>query len=183
MSHTETQSTLYGIAAEYADDGTLMAAAEKAHEAGYTVMDAYTPIPVHGLHEALGRRKRTSLPLITLAGGVIGGLGGLGLQIWVSAIEYPMNVGGRPWLSWPSFFPVTFECMILGAALATIIGLFALCKFPLPYHPIFNTPGFERATNDRFFLCIEAEDPKFDAQTVRQFLESTGAEAVSEVEP
>lgn len=171
------------MAAEYRDDAKLLAAAEKAHAAGYTVMDAYTPFPVHGLHAALGRRRRTRLPLITLAGGAAGVLGGLGLQVWVAAIEYPMNVGGRPWLSWPSFFPVTFECMILGAAVATLIGLFAACGFPEPYHPIFNTPGFERATNDRYFLCIESKDPKFDAQAVRAFLESTGAEAVSEVEP
>ncbi len=176
------QNDLYGVAAEYADDAVLLAAVKKAREAGYTVMDAYTPVPVHGLHEALGG-KRTKLPLITLAGGVIGTLGGLGLQVWVSAIEYPMNVGGRPWLSWPSFFPVAFECMILGAALATIIGLFAMCKFPLPYHSIFNTPGFERASNDRYFLCVESTDPKFDAKAVRHLLEGTGAEAVSEVEP
>lgn len=182
MSEAKTNSGLYGIAAQFADDAGLLDAVHKAREAGYTVMDAYSPVPVHGLHEALGR-KRTKLPFITLCGALAGLFGGLGLQIWVSAVEYPMNVGGRPWVSWPSFFPVTFECTILGAALATIIGLFALCNFPQPYHSIFNAPGFERATNDRYFLCIEAADPKFDAQAVRALLESAGAETVSEVEP
>lgn len=182
MSESTTQPGEYGVVAEFADENALLSAATQAREAGYTAMDAYSPIPVHGLHELLGG-KRTKLPYITLAGGLAGLFGGLGLQIWVSAIEYPLNVGGRPWVSWPSFFPVTFECMILGAALATIGGLFAMCRFPEPYHPIFNTPGFERASNDRYFLCIEAEDPKYDTQAVRQFLERTGAEAVSEVEP
>lgn len=182
MSQQTTAQTLHGIAAEYRDADAILTAAEKARAAGYTVMDAYTPIPIHGLHEALGG-KRTILPFITLGGALAGLFGGLALQIWVSAIEYPLNVGGRPYISWPSFFPVTFECMILGAALATIIGLFAMCKFPEPYHPIFNTPNFDQASNDRFFLCIEATDPKFDAKAVRSLLEGTGAEAVSEVEP
>ncbi len=182
MNQAETQNALYGISAEFADDVTLLAAAHKAREAGYTVMDAYSPVPVHGLHEALGG-KRTKLPYIALAGALAGLLGGLWLQIWVSAIEYPMNVGGRPLVSWTSFFPVTFECMILGAALATIGGLFAMCKFPQPYHSIFNTPGFERASNDRYFLCIEAQDPKFDKEAVRTLLNDAGAEAVSEVKP
>jgi hypothetical protein len=181
MSETTTTSTLHGLAAEYADDQALLAAAHAARAAGYTLMDGYSPIPVHGLHEALGG-KRTILPYITLAGALAGLLGGIGLQVWVSAIEYPLNFGGRPYLSWPSFFPIAFECMILGAGLATVGGLFGLCRFPEPYHPIFNAPNFAAATRDRFFLCIEATDPKFDPAAVRVFLEGTQALNVAEVE-
>ncbi len=180
MDTTEKTANIHGIAAEFADDDALLLAARKAREAGYTVMDAYSPIPVHGLHEALGR-KRTILPFIALMGALAGLVGGLALQVWVSAIEYPLNVGGRPFLSWPSFFPVAFECMILGSALSTIGALFILCRFPEPYHPIFNTPNFERASNDRFFLCIESSDPQFSKEAVRHFFENTSAENVSEV--
>jgi hypothetical protein len=178
----ETTTKLHGVAAEYADADALLAAVKSARQAGYSVMDAYSPIPVHGVYEAMGK-KRTLLPWITLAGGLAGLAGGLALQIVASAVDYPLNVGGRPYISWTSFFPVTFECMILGAGLANLMGLFGMCKFPLPYHAIFNTPNFEQASKDRFFFCIEAEDPQFDAAAVRQFLESTGAAAVSEVEP
>jgi hypothetical protein len=182
MTENTTTKTLHGIAAEYEDGEQLLAAVKQAREAGYTVMDGYSPVPVHGLHEAFGR-KRTILPFITLAGGLGGLLGGLGLQVFGSAIYYPMNVGGRPMLSWPSFFPVSFECMILGAALATITGLFVMCRFPEPYHPIFNAQNFERATHDRFFLCIESGDPAFDAAAVTSLLQNTGALNVSEVAP
>lgn len=182
MTQTSTTSSIYGIAAEYADDASLLAAARAAREAGYTVMDAYSPVPVHGLHDVLGG-KRTKLPLITLLGGLAGLFGGLSLQIWVSVIEYPINVGGRPFLSWGAFFPVTFACTILGASLATLLGMLIMNNFPEPYHPIFNTPNFEAATKDRYFFCIEAADPKFDADSVRAFLQGTGAAAVSEVEP
>ncbi len=178
----EAGKSLHGIAAEYETAEQLLAAVEAVRKAGYKDMDAYSPIPVHGLYEAMGQ-KRTFLPLITLAGAFAGGLGGLMLQVWVSAIEYPLNVGGRPLLSFVSFFPVTFECTILGAALATIGAMFAMNRFPEPYHPIFNTPGFEAATHDRYFLCIEATDPKFESTAVQQVLKSTAAIAVSEVKP
>lgn len=182
MSQPTSNNALYGIVAEYADDAALLAAAKAARSEGYTVMDAYSPVPVHGLYEAMGG-TRTKLPLVTLLGGLAGLGGGLGLQVWVSAIEYPINVGGRPFLSWAAFFPVTFACTILGAALASLIGMLVMNNFPEPYHPIFNTPNFDAATKDRYFFCIEAADPKFDAESVRAFLKNTGAEAVSEVEP
>ncbi len=181
MSQASSQQALFGIAAEYADDAALLDAARQARQAGYTVLEAYSPVPVHGLYEVLGG-KRTKLPMLTLLGGVLGLIGGYALQIWVSAIEYPINVGGRPYISWGAFFPVGFACTILGAGLATFIGMFAMNKFPEPYHPIFNTPNFDQATKDRYFLCIEAADPQFDRNAVRDFLSKTQATTVSEVD-
>lgn len=182
MTHSPKTTDLYGIAAEYETSDQLLSAVKAVRTAGYTDMDAYSPIPVHGLYEAMGR-KRTILPFITLMGALSGGFGGLMLQVWVSAMTYPLNVGGRPLLSFASFVPVTFECTILGAALATIGGLFALNKFPALYHPIFNAPGFEAVSRDRYFLCIEATDPKFETGAVQQLLKGTSALAVSEVKP
>ena len=121
-------------------------------------MDAYTPIPIEELNEALGLR-RTRLPRLVLLGGILGGLGGFGLEYWASTMAYPMNVGGRPLNSWPHFIPVTFETTVLGAALTCFVGMWALNKLPQPYHPVFNVPAFDRASTDRFFLCIEATDP------------------------
>ncbi len=180
MNQAPTQPELFGIAAEYADDTALLEAARQARAAGYTAMEAYSPIPVHGLYEVMGG-KRTILPLITLAGGILGLLAGYWLQIWVSAIEYPINVGGRPYITWGAFFPIGFACTILGAGLSTFVAMFAMNNFPEPYHPIFNTPNFEEATRDRYFLCIEATDPKFDRKAVHEFLSGTQAAAVSEV--
>lgn len=144
-------------------------------------MDAYTPFPVDGLAEALGIHK-TAVPLIVLVGGMIGLIGGFYLQYWVAVIDYPINVGGRPLNSWPSFVPVTFELTILCAALAAVLGLLALNRLPMPYHPVFNVERLELATRNRFFLCIEAADRKFDREGTRRFLESTGAQGVYEVE-
>ncbi len=181
MSVERTQGEIYGLMAEFDDADRLIDAAAKAREAGYRQMDGYSPIPVHGLYEAMGR-KRTILPSIVLLGAILGGLGGFMLQYWVSVIEYPLNIGGRPYFSWPSFFPVTFECSILGAALATLIGLLGLNRLPEPYHPVFNAKGFERATDDRFFLCIESGDEKFDRAETRRFLDGLKPLSVSEVE-
>jgi len=181
MSTEQPIATLHGICAEYTSDTSLLAAARSARVAGYTVMDAYSPVPVHGLHETLGG-KRTKLPLVTLLGALGGLTGGLGLQIWVSVIAYPINVGGRPLLSWAAFFPVTFACTILGGSLATLLGMLIMNNFPEPYHPIFNTPNFEAASKDRYFLCIEAADPRFEVGAVQTFLAGTNAVAVSEVD-
>lgn len=180
MSAPSTDNTLYALVAEFADSDTLLAAAHRTREAGYTQTDAFAPVPVHGLAEALGAR-RTILPWIVFLGGLLGCIGGFYLQYWVSVMEYPVNIGGRPLNSWPSFIPVTFECTILGAGLFTIIGMLALNGLPRPYHPVFNTPGFERASDDRFFLCIESDDPQFDLDRTRAFLEDTGPDRVSAV--
>jgi hypothetical protein len=134
------------------------------------------------LAEAIGF-KRTLVPLLVLLGGAVGGIGGYSLQYWISVIDYPLNVGGRPLHSWPAFIPVTFELTILVAALAAVLGMLALNGLPRPHHPVFNVSAFELATRNRFFLCIEATDPKFDARETRHFLQSLKAQAVYEVEP
>jgi hypothetical protein len=173
---------LYGLMAEFDSAADLLDAAQHAYEAGYRRMDAYTPFPVRGLPEALGFH-RTWLPLLVLLGGIAGCIGGYSLQYWVAAIDYPLNVGGRPLNSWPAFIPVTFELTVLVAALAAVLGMLALNRLPMPYHPVFNVPEFELASRNRFFLCIEAIDAKFDRGETKLFLESLKPRAVFEVEP
>jgi len=168
--------------AEFNTPDELLAATRRAREAGYQQMDAYTPFPVEGLAEALGF-QRTGLPFLVLLGGIVGGVGGYLMQYWMAAIDYPLNVGGRPLHSWPAFIPVTFELTILVAALAAVLGMLALNGLPMPYHPLFNVPRFALATRNSFFLCIEARDPKFDRDETRRFLESVKAREVSDVEP
>jgi len=177
-----TPSALYGVLAEFTTPDELLAATQRAYEAGYRRMDAYTPFPVEGLAAALGF-QRTRLPLIVLLGGIVGGLGGYFMQYWIAAIDYPLNIGGRPFNSWPAFIPVTFELTILVAALAAVLGLLVLNGLPRPYHPLFNVPRFELATRNGFFLCIEARDPQFDRDATRRFLESVKAREVYDVEP
>jgi hypothetical protein len=183
MSHTpELPPALHGLMAEFDNPTALVHAAEQARLAGYRQMDAYSPIPIEELNEALGF-NRTRLPKLVFIGGLLGGLGGYGLEYWSQAIAYPMNIGGRPFHSWPHFIPVTFETTVLGAALTCFIGMWALNKLPQPYHPVFNVPEFARASLDRFFLCIESTDPKFDRQETERFLASLRPVGVSEVAP
>ena len=164
-------TTVYGLMAEFEDPTSLVAATQRAHDAGYRSMDAYSPFPIEELHHALGSQQ-TKLPMIVLIGGLVGCLGGYALQYWASAIAYPLNVAGKPLHSWPAFIPVTFECTILGAALSAVLGMLALNGLPMPYHPVFNVPRFALASRNRFFLCIEATDPKFDVEDTRKFLET-----------
>jgi len=178
----QARSSLYGVMAEFESPGDLLDAAGRAYEVGYRQMDAYTPFPVHGLAEALGFH-RTRLPVLVLVGGITGCVGGYFLQYWIAAIDYPLNIGGRPLNSWPAFIPVTFELTILLAALAAVLGMLALNGLPMPYHPVFNVPAFELASRNRFFLCIESNDPKFDRGETWQFMESLKPQAVFEVEP
>ena len=183
MAHEQAAPTIYGLMAEFENPTTLVRAAEVARLAGYRNMDAYSPIPIEELSEALGLR-RTRLPVLVLLGGLLGGAGGYGLEYWSQAIAYPMNIGGRPYHSWPHFIPVTFETTVLGAALAAFVGMWALNKLPQPYHPVFNVPSFaRRASHDRFYLVIEAVDPRFDRHSTRKFLEGLHAAGVYEVEP
>jgi len=172
---------LYGLMAEFSDPGELVTAARRVREAGYVRIDAYTPYPIEELDEALGLHH-TRLPILVLLGGIIGMVAGFGLQYWTSAIDYPINVGGRPFFSWPAFIPVTFECTVLGAGLAAVLGMLGLNGLPQPYHPVFNVPRFALASRDRFFLCIEAADPKFDVDETWGFLSRLQPRQVSQVD-
>lgn len=171
----------YGLMAEFGSAEDILEAAHKAYAAGYRKMEAYTPIPVHGLDAAIGY-PGTRLPYLIFAGGLTGAAGMFLFQTWVNVMDYPLNIGGRPYFSWPSFIPVTFEGMVLFASFAAVIGLIAFCGLPMPYHPVFNTPRFERASSDLFFLSIEASDPLYDRVQTQKFLESLHPQAVSEVE-
>jgi hypothetical protein len=175
-----TSPAIHGLMAEFEDPTSLVSATTQAYEQGYRCMDAYSPFPIEELHHAIGMHH-TRLPLIVLIGGLVGGLSGLGLQYWVSAIAYPLNVGGKPFASWPAFIPVTFECTILGAALAAVLGMLALNGLPQPYHPVFNVPRFALASRNRFFLCIQAIDPQFDLEATRRFLETLSPREVTTV--
>ena len=170
----------YGLIAEFDDPGALVAATAKARDAGYRRIDAYSPFPIEELHEAMGAHH-SRLPLIVLIGGLIGCISGFALQYWVSVIAYPVNVGGRPFNSWPAFIPVTFECTILGASLAAVLGMLALNGLPMPYHAVFNVTRFALASRNRFFLCIESKDPKFDIDETRRFLETLNPREVTAV--
>lgn len=167
--------------AEFNTPESLLSAANAAYDAGYRRMDGFSPFPIEGLAEAVGFRK-TRLPLLVLLGGLVGCVGGLGMQIYLSAYAYPLNVGGRPTISIPYFIPVTFEMTILLAALTAVFGMLALNGFPTPYHPVFNNPRFEMASRHRFFLCIEARDPLFDTEKTKRFLEGLSPDDVVAVE-
>ncbi|GIX07975.1 MAG: membrane protein [Candidatus Poribacteria bacterium] len=173
---------VYGLVAEFDDPDRLIEAARRARESGYRRMDAYTPFPVHGLLEALGKRP-TRLQWIVFIAAVLGGVGGYYLQYWIAAVDYPINVGGKPLNSWPNFIPVTFEMAVLVSAIVAAVVMFALNGLPQPYHPLFKVERFQRASQDRFFLCIEAEDPRFDLEETRRFLESLNPLSVEVVEP
>jgi hypothetical protein len=171
---------LYGLLAEFPSAEALVRAARQTREAGYRRFDAYSPMPIEGLAEAIGF-TRTRIPLVVLAGGIIGAAAGYLLQYWVAAIAYPLNVGGRPFNSWPAFIPITFETTVLIAALFGVLGMLALNGLPRPHHPLFAVDRFAHATRDGFFLCIEASDDRFGADATRRFLVESGAVEVSDV--
>ena len=173
-------SPVYGLVAEFASDRLLVDAARRARGAGYRCIDAYAPFSVEGLSDALGFRS-DRVALITLLGGILGGIGAYFLQWYTAVIDYPINAGGRPLHSWPAFIPITFECTILVAALAAVFGMLALNGLPMPYHPVFNVARFALASRNRFFLCIEATDPQFDAGETRRFLHTLSPREVTTV--
>ncbi len=173
---------LYGLMAEFEEPEQLLEAANRAYAAGYRNMDAYTPMPIEGLAEAIGFR-RNWVSTAVLIGGLCGCMGGFSLLWWISVVAYPLNVAGRPFDSWPAYIPITFECTILLAALTSAIGMLAMNKLPMPYHPVFNVERFsQHASIDRFFLCIEATDPQFDREKTKEFLQELTPEEVAEVE-
>ena len=176
-SSDDSGGRLYGLIAEFATPGALIAAADAAREAGFHKMDAYAPYPIEELTHALGHH-RSRLPLLVLIGGVIGCATGLGLQWWVNNVVYPLNIGGRPLSSWPAFIPATFEMTVLGAALAAFFGFLALNGLPRLRHPVFDAPEFDLASRNRFFLCVRDAS---DHEAVARRLREAGAHRVVEV--
>src|SRR5262252_5065610 len=171
---------IYGLMAEFDSAQSLVDAAHKTRAAGYQKIDAYSPFPIEGLAEAIGF-TRNSVPLVVLIGGLVGGLSGYLMQYWISAVSYPINVGGKPPHSWPAFIVVTFEMTILFAGLSAVFGMLALNGLPMPYHPVFNVPRFAFASKDRFFLIVFSSDKQYNAVETRRFLEGLEPRTVSEV--
>lgn len=175
-------SGAYGLLAEFETPEALIAATKQAHAKGYRKMDAHSPFPVHGLQEALGI-EGTEMPLMVFIGGMLGVISGLALQYYCAVIAYPVNVGGRPLWSWPAFVPVAFECGVLFSAATAVFGMFIRNNLPQPYHPVFNSSRFDRASTDRFFLCIESTDPLYDQARTTSELQSWAAIGVEELQP
>jgi len=171
---------IYGMMAEFDTPVALVEAAKRTYQAGYTKIDTYTPFPIEGLAEEIGFH-RDEVPLVVLIGGIVGGLTGYLMQYWMSAVDYPLNIGGKPYHSWPAFIVITFEMTILFAGISAVFGMLALNGLPMPYHPVFNVPRFTRASRDRFFLVVFSPDVNYDPAATRQFLESLDARSVSEV--
>lgn len=174
------EKPIYGIAAEFDDPGKLLEAARAVRERGYRRFEAYTPYPVDGLSEFI--RSRDPIPLMVLGAGVLGAAAGWALQNYIAIVQYPINVGGRPLFSWPAFVPVMFELTVLFAAAAAFFGALWLSGLPLLHHPVFNLERFARASRDRFFLCIEARDPKFYRGATAEFLSRLGPLEVWEID-
>jgi hypothetical protein len=170
---------IYGYLAEFEEPDTLLAAARTVKTEGYEVVEAYSPLPLHGLADILGWSNR--LPAIVFVGGVVGACVGFGLQYWVSVMEYPLIIGGKPFNSWPAFIVPMFECTILFAAFSAVLGMFWLNGLPQPYHPVFNVPHFVEASRSRFFLMILSRDPRFDMETTKSFLASLKPVSLEEV--
>lgn len=171
---------IYGLMAEFDSADEIVAAARRTHAAGYHEIDAYSPFPIEELWEAIGFH-RNNVALVVLIGGLIGCMSGFGLQYWVATMAYPINVGGRPFLSWPSFIIVTFELTILFSVLSAVFGMLALNGLPMPYHPVFNVPRFQLASRDKFFLVVFSSDPKYNNSETRAFLQSLGPKSIEEV--
>ena len=179
-AHEKQKHPVYGLMAEFDSAPDLIEAAHRTREAGFKKIDAYSPFPIEGMAEAIGFHKN-GVPLVVLIGGLVGLVAGYGLQYWIATMAYPVNVGGKPFHSWPAFIVVTFEMTILFAGLSAVFGMLALNGLPMPYHPVFNVPRFALASKDRFFLIIFASDPKYDAAATRQFLEGFHPRSLSEV--
>jgi len=171
---------IYGIMAEFDSAQALLEAARKTHQAGYKKLDAYSPFPIEGLAEEIGFHH-DAVPLVVLIGGLIGGGTGYLMQYWMAAVDYPLNIGGKPPHSWPAFIVITFEMTILFAGISAFLGMLALNGLPMPYHPVFNVPRFAFASKDRFFLIVFSSDKQYNAVETRRFLEGLEPRTVSEV--
>ena len=169
----------FGLLAEYADGASLVDAIKQAKAHGYEKIEAYTPIPMHEVSHAL--EFKSELPKLVFAGGVFGAIAGFGMQYYASAVHYPVNIGGRPLNSWPSFIIITFEMTILFAALTAVLGMLALNGLPRPHHPVFDIPEFEAASSNRFFLLVMAKDPRFEREHAERLLAETKPLSLSEV--
>jgi hypothetical protein len=180
MSHAIAAPALYGLMAEFETPTELVNACKAAYAEGYREMDAYSPFPIEEASEAIGFHK-SAVPLVVLLGGILGGTSGFALQYCINVIAYPLNIGGKPYDSWPAFIVPTFEMTILFAGLCGMFGMFALNGLPQPYHPVFNVDKFSAVTRDKFFLCVEATDPKFDLVGTQQFMQSLKPLSISEV--
>ncbi|MXQ10668.1 DUF3341 domain-containing protein [Microvirga makkahensis] len=171
---------LHGIMAEFRTPEALMDGVKAAKRAGFTKLDAFSPFPLADLAKELDYRT-SAIPWIALVAAVLGAGAQYGSQYWMNVVDYPLNVGGRPLHSWPAFIPSTLIVAILWAGVATLLGLLLILRLPRLHHPVFAVPGFERASEDRFFLCILSGDPLFETTAVRSFLETLSPEAVREV--
>ena len=176
----DAKAPVFGVMAEFESAQALVDATTAAVGAGWSKMDAYSPFPIHGLAETMGFR-RTWVPQLVLGAGITGGLVGFGMQYFAWVIHYPMIIGGKPLNSWPAWIPITFELTILFAAFTAVFGMLALNGFPQPYHPVFNVDSFVAASRDRFFLCLESTDPKFETVGAREFLRSLNPVEVNDV--
>ncbi len=181
MSTNETAQRLHGVMAEFDSAQELVDAARQTMAHGFTKVEAYSPVPIEELNDII-HKKRTKLSQIVLAGGLAGMATGFGLQYWASVIEFPMNIGGRPQASWTTFIVPSYELTILFAALSAAIGMIVLNGLPQPYHAVFNVDRFSMASSDKFFLVVESADPKFDQPVTAEFLRSTGAKGVYDVD-
>lgn len=175
------ETRLYGLLAEFDTPDEIIAAAESVRDAGYTKWDVHSPFPVHGMDGAMGIR-RTILPMIVFGAGAAGTTTAIALQWFTNAFDYPFLISGKPFFSLPAFIPVAFELTILFAAVAAVVSMFAFNRLPEWHHPVFSSERFRRATDDRFFIVIEARDPKFDPERTGRLLRSTGATAVETLE-
>lgn len=180
MHASEPVNAMYGVMAEFDSAQAVVDAARRTVAAGFTKVEAYTPVPIEELNDII-HKKRTILPKLSLLGGLAGMATGFALQYWASVIEYPLNVGGRPYASWTAFVVPSYELTILFSALVTAGGMIALNGLPQPYHPVFNTPRFSLASSDKFFLVIETIDSKYDSDKTPRFLQDIGAKGVYDV--
>jgi hypothetical protein len=171
---------IWGVVAEFDKADDLIAAARAAKAAGYTRLDGHSPYPIGDVADELGF-PRSEIGAVMFTGGLLGTVCGFLMLTWATAIDYPINVGGKPYFSWPMYVPITWELLVLTASMTGLFGFFALCGLPQPYHPLFNVPQFARASQDRFFLSVEADDPKFDLAATKAFLNTLNPLSVEEV--